>query len=319
MTWRIFEGTGAPRVIPDGEGERPAWEAIPAPPPWRDGTSGEIPFVTTPGLREAVNVALRLRKPLLLTGAPGSGKSTLARVIVSELQLEPLLVWHVTSRSTLTDAQYTYDALGRLHLTQVSRDDVPIEQFLALGALGTALASRDRPRAVLIDEIDKSDMYLPGDLLHVLELGEFEIPPLVRDGRRAADDETKVVHRIRGADKAYYEVENGVVRRKHLPIIVMTSNGEQAFPRPFLRRCVQFEMPTPSEGLLRDIVQAHLGAATQEQRAIITDFAARLVEGQNLAVDQLLSLVYLVTGKAAPGTEERSLVEKIVLEELGQQ
>ena len=55
-----------------------------------------------------------------------------------------------------------------------------VEKFVTLGPLGTALASRDRPRAVLIDEIDKSDLDLPGDLLHVLELGEFDIPPLVR-------------------------------------------------------------------------------------------------------------------------------------------
>lgn len=318
MTWRIFEGTGTPGR------ETEAWRAIPHPPPWRDGAAHATPFVTIPELREAVNVALHLRKPLLLTGAPGSGKSTLARVIASELQLGPLLVWHVTSRSTLTDAQYLYDALGRLHVTQVPGGDDAVEQFVTLGALGTALASTKHPRAVLIDEIDKSDMYLPGDLLHVLELGEFEIPPLVRDARPAAggsapDEAADVIHRVRGADQAYYLVANGVVRRKHLPVIVMTSNGDQAFPRPFLRRCVQFEMPTPSEALLQEIVEAHLGAATEEQRTIIGDFAARLIEGKNLAVDQLLSLIYLVTGEAPPGTEERSRVEKIVLEELSEQ
>ena len=59
-----------------------------------------------------------------------------------------------------------------------------VEDFVTLGPLGTALASKDRPRAVLIDEIDKSDLDLPGDLLHVLELGEFDIPPLVRAARR---------------------------------------------------------------------------------------------------------------------------------------
>lgn len=313
MTWRIFEGTGTPRE--GGEG----WRAIPPPPPWRDRVSGVTPFVATPELREAVNVALHLRKPLLLTGAPGSGKSTLARVIASELQLGPLLVWHVTSRSTLTDAQYLYDALGRLHATQVPGGDDSVGHFVTLGALGTALASTEHPRAVLIDEIDKSDMYLPGDLLHILELGEFEIPPLVRDTHAASGEAAEIVHRVRGADQDYYAIANGVVRRKYLPIIIMTSNGDQAFPRPFLRRCVQFEIPTPSEALLRQIVEAHLGATTNEQRAIIEDFAARLVEGKSLAVDQLLSLVYLVTGQAAPGTEERSTVEKIVLEELSEQ
>jgi hypothetical protein len=78
-------------------------------------------------------------------------------------------------------------------------------------------------------------------------------------------------------------------------------------------------MRTPPEPVLLEIVEAHLGTATQEQRAIIADFADRLAGGKSLAVDQLLSLVYLVTGKAAPGSQERSLVENIVLEELSEQ
>ena len=57
-------------------------------------------------------------------------------------------------------------------------------------------------------------------------------------------------------------------------------------------------------------------APLRSNRTIIHDFAARLVEGQNLALDQLLGLIYLVTGKVPPGTEARSRVERILLEEL---
>lgn len=309
MAWDIFTGTGTP-VAPD------AWRQLPSPPPWRERAASESRFVTSPELLDAVNTALHLRRPLLLTGPPGSGKTMLASVIAAELQLGQLLEWHVTSRSTLTDALYEYDALGRLHATQaISQASGPeadaVQKFVTLGPLGTALASRDRPRAVLIDEIDKSDLDLPGDLLHVLELGEFEIPPLIR-----AADGTDGQYRVRGADRAMYEIANGVVRRAHLPVIVMTSNGERAFPAPFLRRCVRFEMPTPSESFLGEVVAAHLGAATAGQQTIIHDFASRLVEGQNLALDQLLGLIYLLTGEAAPGTEARARVQRILLEEL---
>lgn len=314
MPWSIFTGSGKPNS-PE------AWNQIPAPPPWRDRAAARNKFVVTPPLREAVNVALHLRRPLLLTGAPGSGKSMLAGVIAAEFQLGELLEWHVTSRSTLTDALYSYDALGRLHATQAAPGQAGadnVEDFVTLGPLGTALASPDRPRAVLVDEIDKSDLDLPGDLLHVLELGEFTIPPLARAAGNGTDpDAPTLTHRVRGADGGLYGVTGGVVRRSHLPVIVLASNGERTFPPPFLRRCVRFEMPTPDAPFLSEVVQAHLGSVAGEQRALVEAFAARLAEGENLALDQLLGLIYLVTGEAAPGTESRGEVERIILEELG--
>lgn len=313
MPWEIFTGTGLPAV------EDEAWRAIPQPPPWRERKS---PFVTTPDLLDAVNAALHLRRPLLLTGPPGSGKSTLASVIADEFQLGPLLEWHVTSRSTLTDALYQYDAVGRLHATQAEPDrehSDKVEQFVTLGPLGTALAARDHPRAVLIDEIDKSDLDLPGDLLHVLELGEFDVPPLVRAAAKADSSQaSEIEHTVRGADREPYKVINGIVRRAHYPVIVLTSNGEQTFPPPFLRRCVRFEMKIqqPVNAFLEKVVAAHLGTAAAHERQLITQFADRLVSGDNLALDQLLNLVFLLTGNTAPGEASRARVEHILLREL---
>jgi MoxR-like ATPase len=164
MSWDLFVGDGQPhRADP----VKRAWTQIPPLRSWRLRQKDKAPiFEMTPALADAVNVALHLRRPLLVTGGPGSGKSTLVDVIAAELELGTVLRWHITSKSTLNDGLYEYDALGRLHATQEHDDDSP-EKFVTLGPLGTALAA-GTIRAVLIDELDKSDLDLPGDLLKVI-------------------------------------------------------------------------------------------------------------------------------------------------------
>ncbi|MET9480268.1 AAA family ATPase [Streptomyces sp. NPDC006638] len=306
MTWQPFyEGDGTPRDVDLGE-----------PPPWRRFPRQALDreFKPPQGLVKAVNAALALRRPLLVTGAPGSGKSTVIEQVAAELRLGDVLRWHITSRSTLTEALYRYDALGRIHAQRLEGpaggDD--IAPFLQLGPLGTALLPADRPRALLIDEIDKSDLDLPSDLLDVLERGEFEIAELARYR------EERVSVREWGGD-ARSEVERGRVRCASFPFIVMTSNGERDFPAAFLRRCVRFTMPRLTVEALRQVVDAHLQVGTDRSAAVdtlVAAFVARVAGGELLAVDQLLNAVHLLTGGSAPAAEDEQEVMEIVLREL---
>lgn len=321
MSWELFTGSGIPHR--DDSGSQ-AWQRIPPLRSWRHRASGGEPatapvFEMPDGLADAVNAALHLRRPLLLSGSPGSGKSTLVDLIAAELELGAVLRWHITSRSTLAEGLFEYDALGRLHATQVAQgtDDVRKQadaaaaNFVTLGPLGTALAA-GQVRAVLVDEIDKSDLDLPGDLLNVMENGEFTIPVLAR----ANSDRPFTVS---GADGAHYAVDpDGVVRRRHFPVIVFTSNGERAFSPPFLRRCVRFTMPQADRDRLTRIIAAHLSsaAATAEDRAI-ADFAERLRKSDRLAINQILEFVYLVTGDSPPDSKSRARLAEILLQELG--
>ncbi|OLT36894.1 hypothetical protein BJF79_30545 [Actinomadura sp. CNU-125] len=305
MSWSIFEGDGEPRRPARrlGEKERPpAWTQLPEPPSWR-GRTEPLPFVMPEELRQAVNAALRLRRPLLLKGPAGMGKSSVVDVIARELELGPVLRWHITSKSVVGDGLYQYDALDRLHATQIEGDgsDAAIERFVKLGPLGTALADRTSPRAVLVDEIDKSDLDLPGDLLNVIESLEFEIPPLLRNAGGGFT--------VRGADGADYDVGDGRVSAapERFPVIVFTSNSERTFPPPFLRRCVRFEMRAPDEELLTEIVRAHLKREPDAHRAEIKAFADRVGSGDRLAINQLLELVHLVTGHELDGDEYERL------------
>ena len=163
-----------------------------------------------------------------------------------------MLRWHVTSRSTLNDALYRYDAIGRLHAQDLRGRCRSIEGYLRLGPLGTALLPTTRPRALLIDEIDKSDIDLPNDLLNVFERGEFDVPELARlDARHGAGPGRR--------RRRTLPITRGKVRCREFPFVVLTSNGERDFPAAFLRRCIRLRMPGSDPELLAEIVAAHLG------------------------------------------------------------
>ena len=179
-----------------------------------------------------------------------------------------------------------------------TRVETRIGDFLELGPLGTALLPTARPRALLIDEIDKSDIDLPNDLLNALEEGEFHIPELARS-------KEQIVEVRAFGENEKFPISNGHIRCKEFPFVIMTSNGEREFPAPFLRRCLRLTMPEPDVSLLEKIVTAHLGPEIAAQSAtMVKEFADRS-KGTALATDQLLNAVFIVTreGKSLEGLE----------------
>ncbi|WP_431933289.1 AAA family ATPase [Nonomuraea jabiensis] len=311
--WHIYTGSG------DGNG---SIERLPAPPKWRTFNGG--PLLTPPpplsdddhqaaSYRpdaesvEQVNAALYLRRPLLVTGRPGTGKSTLAYAVARELGLGPVLYWPITSRSTLHDGLYQYDPITRLYeaskLDDRNNDD--IGRYLRLGPLGTALLPYQHPRVLLIDEIDKSDIDLPNDLLTVFEKGEFPIPELARHGNGSGTVTT--------ADNKPVPVSNGLVRCHAFPLVIMTSNAEREFPPAFLRRCIRLELREPDAAKLREILTAHLGEQlTEQSEDLIQLFLSRKNKGQ-LATDQLLHAVYLASEAARKGAVDRLELAKHIM------
>ncbi|WP_125263423.1 AAA family ATPase [Streptomyces alboflavus] len=290
-----------------------------------------------------VNAALYLRRPLLVTGPPGSGKSSLAYAVARELGLGPVLRWNITSRSTLHDGLYQYDPLSRLYAAgRAAADSAPaagprtgvdsaadndtsgadatagaapstppqdrtgIEDHLRLGPLGTALLPYAHPRALLIDEIDKSDLDLPNDLLNVLEEGQYEIPELARVARHTPTASLPAD----GSDEPV-PVVKGRVRCRAFPFVVLTSNGEREFPPAFLRRCVTLRLRRPHGEHLEEIVRAHLGEPDAHARALIDRFVAR-GSGGELATDQLLNAIYL-TGAAGLEASSRDDLARLLM------
>jgi MoxR-like ATPase len=332
--WRIYKGDGA--ASPERIANRPTA------PKWRQfdalASNRASTFKPPKGVVEAVNAALYLRRPVLVTGDPGTGKSSLAYAVAHELALGDILTWNINSRSTLLQGLYDYDALARLrdaNLQRLREANIPragdanaprgrrrdqprpapienIGRFITLGAIGTAfLAEEGKPRVVLIDEIDKSDVDLPNDLLHVFENGLFEIAELTR----IKDDAPQVT--VRTLDGTSATIVDGIVRCTEFPIVIITSNGERDLPPAFLRRCLRIDLPRPDETMLKEIVKKHMPGI---EEAVMTDllekFDARRDQGRVLATDQLLNAFYLVTQGRAMTPQDRAAIEDIVLREL---
>jgi MoxR-like ATPase len=308
--WLIYRGDGEPHDrIAD----------LPPPPPWRrfDGRVRDEPvrseqvsagarlnandrarvYFPSHDVVDMVNAALYLRRPLLVTGKPGTGKSALAYNVAYELGLGPVLNWAVTSRSSLQDALYRYDAIGRLHEASLARgeESLDVGRYIRLGPVGTALVPGGRPRVLLIDELDKSDVNLPNDLLNAFEEGQFDIPELMR----LPDEQAEISVMTADADRRV-TVSRGQVRCAEFPFVVITSNGEREFPPPFLRRCLRLNMHPPGAEKLSAIVAGHLGEPVlAESEQLIQQFMESRDYG-DLATDQLLNAIYLLTAGSRP-------------------
>jgi len=282
-------------------------------------------------LLDAINAAIYLRRPLLVTGDAGIGKSSLAKSIAEELTDTELLSWHITSKSTLQEALYSYDALARLQdiqmkklygdLKEIEKSEsisTDIGNYIKLGALGEAFVS-EGTKVVLIDEIDKSDIDLPNDLLHVFEEQEFTIDEVKR-----SKEESITIGK-------YTDIpSNGrIVCRGDFPIVIMTSNGEREFSSAFLRRCISIdislsEIKKTKIEQLTNIVIAHFVDSTLSKKEkekekeeiktklgnIVEEFVKLQSDGRILSNDQLLNIAHMILNTNEPYESFRESVLK---------
>jgi MoxR-like ATPase len=218
-------------------------------------------YIAESGLTDAVNVALALGQPLLLTGEPGTGKTQLAYRLAWELGLGEPLKFETKSTSSARDLFYTYDALGRFHASKEQaatqsanagavtfHGALPYIHYNAMGQAILLANPRDavahllppgfvhdgpRRSVVLVDEVDKAPRDFPNDLLNEVDGMYFRIPELHNETLRATSDAQ--------------------------PVVIITSNSEKSLPDAFLRRCVYYHVPFPELSVIKGIIQARLG------------------------------------------------------------
>jgi MoxR-like ATPase len=266
-----------------------------------------FPYIPDPKLVKAVNLAIKLNRPLLLEGEPGCGKTRLADAIAYEFTHNYLqgktddnknklwwnyYAWNVKSVGQARDGLYNFDAIARLrdsqligadpeNLKEILGDDyqklkdrlTDKRKYVTLGKLGQALAQQNVERPiVLIDEIDKADSDFPNDLLVELDRLSFEIPET---------EET-------------YPHPDAKIKPK--PIVIITSNQERPLPEPFLRRCLYYYLSFPDKTQLEEIIKTRFGSKIKQRQQLINKTIEHIQQTRKLLEKQ--------PGSKLPGTSE---------------
>jgi MoxR-like ATPase len=248
---------------------------------------GTDTYVATQDLNLAVNAALTLQRPLLIKGEPGTGKTMLAEEIARALGM-PLLQWHIKSTTKAQQGLYEYDAVSRLRDSQLGDERVAhIENYIVKGVLWQAFTS-DVPVVLLIDEVDKADIEFPNDLLRELDRMEFYV----------------------------YETHE-LIKARHRPLVVITSNNEKELPDAFLRRCFFHYIRFPDKETMQQIIDVHYPGLKRElvSGAMTAFFQMREVPGlkKKPSTSELLDWLKLLLAEDIPPEALHSKDNKAVI------
>jgi len=179
-------------------------------------------YVCEEELAVTVYLALTLQKPLLVEGAPGVGKTEIAKVLGRVLGAEVIRLQCYEGLDE-NKALYEWNYQRQLLKIQIMKDaggerdiekDLFDEEYLLARPLLKAIRSRERV-VLLIDEVDKVDEPFEAFLFELLSEFQVSIPEL------------------------------GTVSARHVPVVVLTSNGDRELSDGLKRRCIYLYIDYP--------------------------------------------------------------------------
>ena len=181
---------------------------------------GDQGYVSDPNLSMSLFLALKMRRPLFLEGAPGVGKTEVARVLGKAFETE-LIRLQCYEGLDVHHALYEWNYRRQLLRLQAGQNEelgeIYSDEYLLKRPLLQAIdPTREKSAVLLIDEIDRADDEFESFLLELLGDFQITIP------------------------------EIGTIEAVHRPIVVLTSNRTREIHDALKRRCIYCWIDYPS-------------------------------------------------------------------------
>ncbi|MDM0019550.1 AAA family ATPase [Variovorax saccharolyticus] len=207
-------------------------------------------YIADESLATALWLAGELERPLLIEGDAGVGKTALAGAL-ARARGQALVRLQCHEGLDLSQAAYEWNygrqllaiRLGETQPQGLKESDLFARDYLLERPLLQAISS-EQPCVLLIDEIDRADEAFEAFLLEVLADYQITVPEL------------------------------GTLHARHIPQVVLTSNGTRELSDALRRRCLYHYLDYPS--LAREI--AIVRATLPEAEAALIEQAVSFVQ-----------------------------------------
>lgn len=207
-------------------------------------------YVSDPAVSMSLFLALKMRRPLFLEGAPGVGKTEIARVLSRAFATE-LIRLQCYEGLDIHHALYEWNYPRQLLRLQAGQSEdlgaIYSDEYLLKRPLLQAIdPARSTSPVLLIDEIDRADEEFESFLLELLSDFQVTIPEL------------------------------GRIEAAHRPIVILTSNRTREIHDALKRRCIYCWIDYPSTQKELAIVSMKVPALSEHVREQVVSLIQKL-------------------------------------------